>query len=212
MVFWRSNPSVETAASDCVEASAPVSATLVPVAAPSTGVTSVGVFAKTSAPLPVSSEITPSNCSEVVAANCASVPDVSASPPPAGAAHVPSPRQNVPLDALVPLFKFATGRLPVTPVVSGNPVALVSTSAVGVPSAGVTRIGLVARTGAPVPDAVTQDTSVPSCERPDSTLGFASRAHFGVLFPMRRSPRTTESASVSPCVVLRRLCAVTLVR
>lgn len=35
----------------------PVSARLVPVAAPITGVTSVGVFAKTMAPLPVSSEI-----------------------------------------------------------------------------------------------------------------------------------------------------------
>lgn len=33
----------------------------------------------------------------------------------AGAAHVPSPRQNVELLALVPLFKFVTGKLPVTP-------------------------------------------------------------------------------------------------
>ena len=37
-------------------------------------------------------------------------------PPPAGVAHVASPRQNVVLLALVPLFKFATGRFPVTPL------------------------------------------------------------------------------------------------
>ena len=35
-------------------------------------------------------------------------------PPPAGVAQVPSPRQNVELDALVPLFKFVIGKLPVT--------------------------------------------------------------------------------------------------
>jgi len=34
--------------------------------------------------------------------------------PPAGVAHVPSPRQKVDADAPVPLFKLATGRLPVT--------------------------------------------------------------------------------------------------
>ena len=36
---------------------------------PSAGVTRVGEFAKTRAPLPVSSEITPASCVEVVAAN-----------------------------------------------------------------------------------------------------------------------------------------------
>jgi hypothetical protein len=35
-------------------------------------------------------------------------------PVPEGIAHVPSPRQKVEDDAPVPLFKFATGRLPVT--------------------------------------------------------------------------------------------------
>ena len=42
-------------------------------------------------------------------------------PPPAGVAHVPSPRQNVVEDALVPEFRFVTGRFPVTPVVRGSP-------------------------------------------------------------------------------------------
>ena len=51
---------------------------------------------------------------------------------------------------------LAIGRTPVTPVVRGSPVAFVRTNAEGVPSAGVTRVGEVARTGAPVPVAVVQ--------------------------------------------------------
>ena len=37
---------------------------------------------------------------------------------------------------------FATGNVPVTPVVRGNPVALVRTPDAGVPSAGVVIVGL----------------------------------------------------------------------
>jgi hypothetical protein len=65
------------------------------------------------------------------------------SPVPVGVAHVPSPRQNVEPDALVPLFKLATGRLPVTPVERGSPVQLVRVPLEGVPSAGVVSVGLV---------------------------------------------------------------------
>jgi hypothetical protein len=72
-------------------------------------------------------------------------------PPPAGVAQVPSPRQNVELLAEVPLLRFVTGRFPVTPVVSGKPVALVSTPALGVPILGVVNTGLVAKTACPVP-------------------------------------------------------------
>jgi hypothetical protein len=61
----------------------------------------------------------------------------------AGVAHVPSPRQNVVDDALVPEFRLVTGKLPVTPVVSGRPVALVNTALAGVPRAGVVSVGLV---------------------------------------------------------------------
>ena len=46
-------------------------------------------------------------------------------PPDAGVAHVPSPRQNVVPLALVPLFKLATGRFPVTSVASA--IVLVAT-------------------------------------------------------------------------------------
>ena len=48
---------------------------------------------------------------------------------------------------------FATGRIPVTPVVRGKPVQLVSVPEVGVPKIGVTKVGEVARTNPP-PDPV----------------------------------------------------------
>lgn len=70
---------------------------------------------------------------------------------PAGVAQVPSPRQNVVAVADVPLSRFATGRFPVTPVESGRPVAFVSVAAEGVPRFGVTKVGEVSRTTAPVP-------------------------------------------------------------
>lgn len=54
---------------------------------PRAGVTRVGLLANTSDPEPVSSLITPFSSSDVVDANCASVPDVRASPPPAGLDH-----------------------------------------------------------------------------------------------------------------------------
>lgn len=46
---------------------------------------------------------------------------------------------------------MATGSVPVTPVVSGKPVALVSVTADGVPRLGVVSDGLVANTRAPEP-------------------------------------------------------------
>ena len=53
----------------------------------------------------------------------------------------------MPLPRLViPVPPFATGKVPVTPVVSGSPVAEVKTIAVGVPSAGVISVGLVEKT------------------------------------------------------------------
>jgi hypothetical protein len=75
------------------------------------------------------------------------------------AAQLPSPRQNVDAVAPVPLFKLVTGRLPVTPVVSGKPVALVRVPLAGVPRSGVTRVGLLDNTTLPVPVLVT--TPVP---------------------------------------------------
>ena len=55
--------------------------------------------------------------------------------PEPAAAQLPSPRQKVDAVAPVPLFRFVTGRLPVTPVVKGRPVALVKVPLEGVPNA-----------------------------------------------------------------------------
>jgi hypothetical protein len=61
----------------------------------------------------------------------------------AGEAQTPSPRQNVEALADVPELRFVTGKLPVTPVDKGNPVALIKLTLVGVPKIGVTNVGLV---------------------------------------------------------------------
>lgn len=63
------------------------------------------------------------------------VPIVILSLPPAGVAQVPSPRQNVEDEALVPEFRLATGKFPVIPVESGSPVQFVSVPDDGVPNA-----------------------------------------------------------------------------
>jgi hypothetical protein len=46
---------------------------------------------------------------------------------------------------------LATGKVPVTPVVRGNPVPLVRVTEVGVPNIGVTNVGLVDNTTDPEP-------------------------------------------------------------
>ena len=61
-----------------------------------------------------------------------------------------------PVEVVTPVPPLATGKVPVTPVVSGKPVKLVATPDVGVPSKGVTSVGDVDKTTAPVPvDVVT---------------------------------------------------------
>lgn len=57
----------------------------------------------------------------------------------------------VPVDAVTPVPPFATGNVPVTPVVIGKPVQLVKTPAEGVPMFGVVNAGLVDRTLLPEP-------------------------------------------------------------
>ena len=49
----------------------------------------------------------------------------------------------VPVEVDTPVPPFSTGRVPVTPVVSGNPVRFVASPEAGVPKSGVTRVGLV---------------------------------------------------------------------
>jgi hypothetical protein len=57
----------------------------------------------------------------------------------------------VPVFEVTPVPPFATVSVPVTPVVSGSPVAFVNTAEEGVPNAGVTNVGLVLKTTLPVP-------------------------------------------------------------
>ena len=94
-------------------------------------------------------------------------------PPPEGVAHVPSPRQKVDDDAEVPLARLVTGRLPVTPVDKGKPVALVRVTLVGVPRTGVTRVGEVASTLLPVPVLAMDDRTPPAdvCTAPAVVSG-----------------------------------------
>ena len=49
----------------------------------------------------------------------------------------------VPVEVDTPVPPFSTGRMPVTPVLSGNPVRFVASPEAGVPKSGVTRVGLV---------------------------------------------------------------------
>lgn len=101
-----------------VEIGNPVAFVKVPdVGVPSSGVTNVGLVAKTNAPVPVSS---------VTAA-------------------IKFALDGVPRNVATPTAS------PDTPVEIGNPVTFVSTPLVGVPKSGVTSVGLVAKTNAPVP-------------------------------------------------------------
>jgi hypothetical protein len=75
-----------------------------------------------------------------------------------------------PVLVVTPVPPLETPNVPVIPVDSGRPVAFVSIPDVGVPNAGVTRVGLVARTTDPVPVAVV--TPVP----PDVTANGLTNA------------------------------------
>ncbi len=109
----------------------------VPVAAPMFGVTSVGVLAKTSDPVPVSSEMTPASSEEDVAARADSlsvvttsvllegmlVPliDVALAAPREGVVRlgeVESTTDPVPVEVVTPVPPFATATVPVSPTVT----------------------------------------------------------------------------------------------
>ena len=61
-----------------------------------------------------------------------------------------------PVDVVTPVPPFATGKIPETPDVSGNPIAFDKTTEDGIPKAGVTKVGELLRTTDPLPvDVVT---------------------------------------------------------
>jgi hypothetical protein len=124
------------------------------VGVPSSGVTSVGDVANTKLPVPVSSvtaalKLVLDGVARKVATPVPSplTPDAMGSPvqfvstpdvgvPSKGVTSVGDVDRTAspePVDVPTPVPPFATGRIPVTPVVSGSPVALVRTKAEGVP-------------------------------------------------------------------------------
>ena len=60
-----------------------------------------------------------------------------------------------PVDVVTPVPPLVTPNVPVTPVVRGNPVALVKVTLVGVPNIGVTNVGDVAK-ATTVPEPVVE--------------------------------------------------------
>jgi hypothetical protein len=84
---------------------------------------------------------------------------------------------------------LAVGKVPVTPVVSGRPVALVNVALVGVPRIGVTSVGEIAKTLAPLPvssvkaaarfalDGVARKVATP-VPRPDTPVAIGSPVAF----------------------------------
>ena len=146
-----------------VEVNDLVTLRLVPVAAPITGVTRVGEVSITNLePVPVCKAtevafpilvIGPVKFALVVTlpvVNPAAVPVIfvptrAEGVPKAGVTKVGEVDNTVlpvPVAVVTPVPPFATGKVPVTPVVKGNPVRFVATPEVGVPSAGAVSVGL----------------------------------------------------------------------
>jgi hypothetical protein len=136
-----------------VEIGRPVQLVRVPEdGVPKAGVTRVGEVANTKAPLPVSSDITPSNSEDVVAANTLSLLPVVVKVPAVGnvtlvAAVVVSVKLLAPEVAKVELF----ANVKVAAVAGAVNATLLILVAVATPNTGVTRVGVLANTKAPVP-------------------------------------------------------------
>ena len=135
-------------------------ARLVPVATPMTGVPKVGEVAKTTTPVPVSSEITPANWADVVAANTERLFADEVKVPVVGKVAFVAPVEvSVMLFApeVAKVEPFAKVSVPVL-VVMVRPLRLV---AVATPNTGVTKVGEVAKTTTPVP--VSSEMTLDNC-------------------------------------------------
>ena len=86
------------------------------------------------------------------------------------------------LGVAVPLPPFATGSIPVTPVVRGKPIAFVSVPLAGVPSAGAMSVGPLLRTFDPLP--VLLVTPVPPCETPRTPVMPPAAIAVAVMVPV----------------------------
>lgn len=122
----------------------------VAVATPRAGVVKEGEVPKTRAPLPVSSEMTPSNWADVVAANTERLLAVYATvPPPPKATDEASVPVKVRVLLAVKVLPSAIVR--VAAVAGAVMVTLLTVVAVATPMLGVVRVGLVAKTRRPEP-------------------------------------------------------------
>jgi hypothetical protein len=147
----------------------PVQLVRVPeVGVPNNGVVRVGDVANTKRPVPVSSDITPANSEEEVAANTLSLLPVVVKVPAVGnvtleAAVVVSVNAKAPTVASVEL----SAKVNVAAVAGAVKATLLILVAVATPNTGVTRVGDVANTFTPVPvlsvsaDARLADDGVP---------------------------------------------------
>jgi hypothetical protein len=153
---------------------------------PNTGVMKVGVLLKTNRPLPLSSDITPANSAEVVAANTLSLLPVVVKVPAVGnvtlvVAVVVKVKLCPPEVAKVELF----ARVSVAAVAGAVKATLLILVAVATPNTGVTRVGVLANTKAPVPvssvtaviklaeDGVAKNVATPAA-RPDTPVEIGS--------------------------------------
>ena len=103
----------------------------------------------------------------------------------------------VPVEEVTPVPPLAIDNVPVTPVVSGNPVRLVATPEAGVPNAGVTRVGEVSITNLePVP--VWEATEVVF---PELVIGPVKFALVVVVIPVKFEPSPTNPVAVKTPVL-----------
>lgn len=134
-----------------VDTGRPVQFDKVPdVGVPRTGVTSVGVLANTKAPVPVSSESTPANSDDDVEANALRLFDVYATVPPAPNA---TELESVPVsvNVLLAVNVLPSAMVNVADVAGAVMATLLTLVAVATPNVGVTSVGVLANTNAPVP-------------------------------------------------------------
>ena len=107
-----------------------------------------------------------------------------------------------PVKVVTPVPPLATGKVPVTPVVSGNPVKFVATPEVGVPKIGETKVGEVDSTTFPLPvDVVTPVPPLATATVPEILLAliFADKTPLPSilkLFPTLTPPNVEALAVV----------------
>ena len=119
----------------------------------------------------------------------------------------------MPESVVEPVPPLPTASVPVTPVVSGSPVAFVRVAALGVPRFGVVRLGEVAKTSAPLPvssvtavarfaeDGVPRKSAIPAAS-PETSVAIETKPVVTAPAVARSTPESepTESEPKNPAV------------